>query len=110
MPNEFSLFQYLLQVAPALGISVWALFKVWDRYTTEIDNRRISDVSNLEYHRENDKENLRLMIEFKDLLTGLLSSSESTKVTLSKEIQAQAQNIKDHVNTVINRKNERNPQ
>jgi hypothetical protein len=39
MVNEFSLFQYLLQVAPALGISVWALFKVWARLTAEQDSR-----------------------------------------------------------------------
>jgi actin-like ATPase involved in cell morphogenesis len=101
MVNEFSLFQYLMQVAPALGISVWALFKVWGRYTDEQDSRRAADQSNLEYHRENDKENLKLMIEFRDLLNGLLSSSETTKITITKEIQTQAESIKQHVDKVI---------
>jgi hypothetical protein len=104
MVNEFSLFQYLLQVAPALGISVWALFKVWARLTAEQDSRRESEQANLEYHRENDKENLRLMIEFRDLLNGLLSSSESSKITITKEIQTQAESLKKHVSDAIERK------
>jgi hypothetical protein len=103
--NEFSLIQYLMQVAPALGISVWALYLVWGRYTKVQDDTRELQAENTKYHRENDKENLGLMIEFKQLLTTLLSNSELTKDTLTKEIRDQAQDLKTHIDSIIARKN-----
>jgi hypothetical protein len=96
-----------MQVAPALGISVWALWMVWGRYTKVVDDRQTDHINNTAYHRENDKENLLLMVEFRQLLTTLITNTEQTKTTLSKEIHEKAESIKSHLDDLIRQKNDR---
>lgn len=86
----FSIVEYSLQVAPALGISVVVLYYLWRLYQDQLN-----------YQREQEKSNLEVLTQVSSVLNAFVSSAKSDNVILRKEIVDQATNVKQHIDLKI---------
>jgi hypothetical protein len=83
---EIQIYEYLLQVAPALGISVFALIYLWKQYNDLI-----------KYQREQDRNNLALLKELGSVLHSFESASTKDNLEIKQEIKDQAREVKQHI-------------
>jgi hypothetical protein len=88
--EEFSIITYMLQVAPALGISLVVMYYLWIQYMDVI-----------KYQREQDKENLNTLKDLGVLLKTFENTSNKSNSDLKEEIKSQAKEVKEHIDLRI---------
>jgi len=88
--EEFSIITYMLQVAPALGISLIVMYYLWMQYMDVI-----------KYQREQDKENLSTLKDLGTLLKTFENTSNKSNSDLKEEIKSQAKEVKEHIDLRI---------
>lgn len=67
-----------------------------------VNNERISEArENVQYHRENDKANMELLLELKAFMEAVMESNSTQTVHITTEMKNEAGYLKSHINDKI---------